>query len=145
MYRLSGEVEFAFWSRTLSRNCTTFGPASSMRRGSRYISETRNGLAIAAEFNMLCTLVTNFRVPVSRPNRPERSIGEHQGVIVIMGNRQVPCAHRDLQRIDLCAGRHIDTRPNGRGGPNSDTQIPSDILALARDPHHDARRPSSSH
>src|SRR5215469_12472724 len=120
MYRLSGEVEFAFWSRTLSRNCTTFGPVSSTRHGSRYISETRNGRAIAAEFNMTCTLVTNFRAPVSRANRPARSI-EHQGVIVIMGNGQVTRAHRDLQRIDLCAGWHIDTRRSGRGGPNSDT------------------------
>src|SRR6516165_11353790 len=120
MYRLSGEVGFAFWSRTLSRNCTTFGPASSTRHGSRYISETRDCRAIATEFNMTCTLVTNFRVPVSRANRPGRSI-EHQGVIVIMGNRQVPCAHRDLQRIDLCVGWEVETRLGGRGGPNSDT------------------------
>src|SRR4029077_5076595 len=69
MYRLSGEVGFAFRSRTRSRNFTTFGPASSTRHGSRYISETRNGRAIATEFNMTCTLVTNFRVQVSRANR----------------------------------------------------------------------------
>src|ERR1700745_3605420 len=120
MYRLSGEVGFAFCSRTLSRNCTTFGPASSTRHASRYISETRNGCAIAAEFNMTCTLVTNFRVRASSANGPGRSI-EHQGVIVPMFDRQVPCAHRDLQRIDLCAGWHVDTRLSGRGGPNSDT------------------------
>src|SRR5215813_11399446 len=128
MYRLSGEVEFAFWSRTLSRSSTTFGPALSTRHGSRYISETRNGRAIAAEFNMTCTLVTNFRIRISRATRPGRSI-EHQGVIVIMGNRQVPCAHNDLEwtgyvrrvRKDLCAGWHVDTRLSVRGGPNSDT------------------------
>src|SRR5262245_7647061 len=45
---------------------------------------------------------------------------EHQGVIVIMGNRQVSCAERELQRIDLCAGWHGDTRLRGRGDPNSD-------------------------
>src|SRR5215475_15489926 len=122
MYRLSGEVGFAFCSATLSRSCTTFGPASSTRHGSRYISETRNGRAIAAEFNMTCTLVTNFRVRVSRANGPGRSI-ELQGVIVIMGNRQVPCAHRSLhlQRFDLCAGWLVETRLRGRGGPNCDT------------------------
>src|SRR5262245_12288420 len=43
---------------------------------------------------------------------------EHQRVIVIMGNRQIPRAHRDLLRINLWAGWHVDTRLSGRGGPN---------------------------
>jgi hypothetical protein len=54
----------------------------------------------------------------TRQQARARSI-EHQRVIVIMGNRQVSCAHRDLQRIDLCAGWHVDTRLSGRGGPNA--------------------------
>ena len=60
------------------------------------------------------------RCRISRAKKPGRSI-ELQGVIVIMGDRQVPYGHHDLQRIDLCAGWHVDTRLSGRGGPNSDT------------------------
>src|SRR5215471_2143238 len=98
----------------LSRNCTTFGPASSGRYGSRYISETRNGRAVAAQFNMTCTFVTNFRVRASRAKSWGCSI-EHLGVIVIMGDRQVSRAHRDLQGIDLCAGwdkKRLSSGPN---------------------------------
>src|SRR5215813_9905036 len=112
MYRLSGEVEFAFWSRTLSRSCTTFGPALSTRHGSRYISETRNGRAIAAEFNMTCTLVTNFRVRISRATRPGRSI-DYQGVIGNLRNRHALPTHHSLEHRRFRLGGRGAAHPSG--------------------------------
>ena len=45
-----------------------------------------------------------------------------------MGNGQVRCAHRDLQRIDLCVGWEVETRLGGRGGQ---TPTPASINAIA--------------